>query len=114
VRLAGSVAGRCLVVVHDEDMREAIRARMDELRQLLNDWDFIGVGECSAHDDEYDCLLGPLLSRLTGDAEPDEVAAFLRQEIEDHFGLDPRSIDIDDFAARAVTLWRGAAKTVRP
>jgi hypothetical protein len=31
---------------------------MDGLRQLLNEWDFIGVRDLSAHDDEYDCLLG--------------------------------------------------------
>lgn len=93
-------------------MRHAIRARMDELRQLLNDWDPIGVRNLSAHDDEYDCLLGPLLSRLMTGAAPDEVAAFLRQRIEGHFGLDPSSLDTDDLAACTVAWRRGEAPTV--
>jgi hypothetical protein len=32
---------------------------MGEVRQLLNEWDFIGIGDFGP-DDEYDCLLGPL------------------------------------------------------
>src|SRR5262249_15593338 len=100
-------------VVEDEDMRHAIRARIDELRQLLNEWDPICVRDLSAHDDEYDCLLGPLLSRLMAGAGTDEVAALLRRRIEDHFGLDPRSVGIDDFAARTVAWWRGEASVVR-
>jgi hypothetical protein len=42
---------------HDGDVRHPIRARMDVLRQLLNDWDPIGVRDFSALDDEYDCVL---------------------------------------------------------
>jgi hypothetical protein len=43
-------------------VRHSIRAQIDELRQLLNESDFIGVRDISAHDDEDDCLLGPLLT----------------------------------------------------
>ena len=82
---------------------------MDDLRRLLNDWDLIGVRDFSAHDDEYDCLLGPLLTSLAAGADVDEIAAYLRQEIEGHFGLDPGHVDVDDFAGRAVTWWRSGS-----
>jgi hypothetical protein len=39
--------------------RHPIQARVVELRQLLEEWDFVGVRDFSAHDDEYDRLLGP-------------------------------------------------------
>jgi hypothetical protein len=55
---------------------------MKQLRRMLNEWDFHGVGQFSAHDDEYDCLLGPLLTRLAAGAEVGEVAGFLRDEID--------------------------------
>jgi len=77
------------------------------LRLLLNEWDFIGVRDLSAHDDEYDCLVGPLMARLMAGANADEVAAFLGDDIEGHFGLRPTDIDIAGFAARAVAWWRG-------
>jgi hypothetical protein len=77
-------------------------------------WDFIGVRGLSAHDDEYDCILGPLLTRLAADAEVDEIAAYLRQRIEAHFGVDPDCVDIDDFAGRAVMWWRSGSTTDHP
>jgi hypothetical protein len=39
----------------------------DNLRYLLNEWDPIGVADLVQ--DEYDCLIGPILSRLTRGAE---------------------------------------------
>lgn len=59
------------------------------LRELLNAWDPIGVIEHGAPYDEYDCLIAPILDQLERSAEPPELAAFLRIELEDHFGLDP-------------------------
>jgi hypothetical protein len=73
---------------------------------MLNEWDFIGVGELSPHDDEYDCLLGPLLARLASGANVDEVASFLRNEIETHFGLDSDGIDVASFAMKTVAWWQ--------
>jgi hypothetical protein len=59
----------------------------DNLRFLRNQWDRIGVADLV--DDDYDCLLGPLLSRLSKGAGRAEVGEFLRYELADHFGLDP-------------------------
>jgi hypothetical protein len=62
---------------------------MDELRELLNEWDLIGVRELSIHNDEHDCLLGPLLTRLAAGAGVNDVGLYLRDEIRDHLGWTP-------------------------
>jgi hypothetical protein len=43
---------------------------MEGLRRLLWEWDPIGVSDV-APDDEYDCLIPPLLDRLRRGADPD-------------------------------------------
>jgi hypothetical protein len=47
------------------------------LRHPLNEWDFIGVRDLNVDGDEYDCLLGPLVSRLAEGPNVDEVATYL-------------------------------------
>jgi hypothetical protein len=93
-------------------VRAQLRFRTRVLRQMLNEWDPIGVGEFHTGYDEYDCLLGPLLTRLAAGADTDDVECFLRDRIEGHFGLDPADVAIADFAARAVTWWQ--AEESRP
>ena len=61
--------------------------------------------------DEYDCLIGPILTRL---ARGDSRAAFseyLWFEIENHFGLDPVRCGSDAFADR-LRAWYGAKNAV--
>ncbi|WP_326550606.1 hypothetical protein [Micromonospora sp. NBC_01813] len=93
-------------------VRAQLRFRTKVLRQMLNDWNYLGVGELYAGDDEYDCLLGPLLTRLAAGADADDLARFLRDRIEGHFGLDLTDVDVADFAARAVAWWQ--AEESRP
>jgi hypothetical protein len=79
-------------VEHDADWaRQAQR----ELRNLLNEWDQIGVFDPDDDDrdsgpvDEYDCIRDPLISHpLRGDGRY-EIAEFLRDELPGHFGLEP-------------------------
>ncbi|WP_405446619.1 hypothetical protein [Streptomyces erythrochromogenes] len=78
-------------------------ATENELRQLINEWDPIGVADSVR--DEYDCMLPPLLGRLRGGAGPTEIAEFLRHEMEDHFGLESPCPQPDAVAARLVTWW---------
>ncbi|MET9607271.1 hypothetical protein ABZZ17_19675 [Streptomyces sp. NPDC006512] len=73
------------------------------LRRLLNAWDPIGVAD--AVQDEYDCMLAPLLGQLHSGAGPTEIAEFLRHELADHFGLDPSGPRPDAMAARIVAWW---------
>ncbi|WP_211588986.1 hypothetical protein [Allorhizocola rhizosphaerae] len=97
--------------IDHEGMQHPIRARIVDLRQMLNEWDFIGVREFSAHDDEYDCLLGPLLTSLASGADVKQVVSLLRDDIEGHFGLDSTSIDIAGFAAKVVVWWRSEQRS---
>ncbi|MEU7473783.1 hypothetical protein AB0A94_35655 [Streptomyces sp. NPDC044984] len=84
-------------------MRPRIDATENGLRQLLNEWDPIGVAD--EVQDEYDCMLAPLLQRLRGGADQVEIGALLRQELEDHFGLDPLGLRPDPRAARVIGWW---------
>lgn len=80
----------------------------DGLRQLLNAWDPIGVAD--AVQDEYDCMLVPLLQRLRGGADQAEIGEFLRHELEDHFGLTPRPSEPEAMAARVMSWWTDAGQ----
>jgi hypothetical protein len=52
--------------------------RASELKNLLNDWDFIGVFDPETNTDEYDCMIEPLLRRLSGGAGPGDIRQWLR------------------------------------
>jgi hypothetical protein len=76
-----------------------------ETRYLLNRWDPIGVYDEVLNSDEYDCLIAPLLLRLSSGAGVEQVGEYLRNELEDHFGLDPAFLDSDDFVERLVSWY---------
>ncbi|MEA5364423.1 hypothetical protein VA596_33170 [Amycolatopsis sp., V23-08] len=76
------------------------RVLPENLRYLLNQWDPIGVVD--EVDDEYDCLIAPLLSRLAAGGGRAEIGEFLWYELTDHFGLsDPETLGTD----RLVAWW---------
>ncbi|WFB11290.1 hypothetical protein LRS74_32825 [Streptomyces sp. LX-29] len=75
----------------------------NDLRQLLNEWDPIGVADVVQ--DEYDCMLAPLLRQLHDGASQTEISDFLRHELEDHFGLDPLGLRPEAMAARVIAWW---------
>ncbi len=74
---------------HRDPGPDTVDRPVTALRELLNAWDPIGIIEHGAPHDEYDCLIAPILDQLEDGAEPPELAAFLRFELVDHFGLDP-------------------------
>jgi len=88
-----------------------------QLRALMCEWDTIGVmGDTDWPRDEYDCLVGPLLTLLHSEASTEEIARYLRKEIDEHFGL---SADNYDFTAVAERVrrwfdrgWRSLAEPV--
>ncbi|MFD5271662.1 hypothetical protein [Streptomyces sp. NPDC058335] len=73
------------------------------LRHLLNEWDPLGVAD--EVQDEYDCMLLPMLQRLRGGADETEIGEFLRREVEEHFGLDPLGARPDAMAVRVIAWW---------
>jgi hypothetical protein len=80
------------------------------LRLLLRSWDPIGVfgdedGVDPWPEDEYDCLIPGILTRLrAGDGE-DELRAFLGHEQVTHFGITPRTAVDERFARELVSWW---------
>ncbi|MEU3692814.1 hypothetical protein [Streptomyces narbonensis] len=89
-------------------MRSGTDVTENGLRHLLNEWDPIGVADDVQ--DEYDCMLAPLLRRLRGGAEQTEIGDFLRQELEDHFGLTPLPSEPEAMAARLMSWWTAVGK----
>jgi hypothetical protein len=86
------------------------RRVVPELRDLVWDWDPIGVSDVREDvADEYECLVGPLLSRLTRGETTAEVAAFLTEMLAEHFGLPPERYRPADFA-RGLTDWYATRK----
>jgi hypothetical protein len=56
------------------------------------------MGNPDAPRDEYDCLLGPLLTRLAASASRADIAGYLRHELVEHFGLSSQHYDFDAVA----------------
>jgi hypothetical protein len=75
------------------------------IRQLLNDWDFIGVYDPEINVDEYDCLIGPLHAMLAGGAGTADISRYLHREIEGHFGMAFTYLGVQPFSARLHGLW---------
>jgi hypothetical protein len=74
-----------------------LRTKQRELRVLLNEWDPLNVAELVG--DEYDCLLRVIGKLHHGSPEAD-VAAYFREELVGHFGIDPEPSGPEAFAHR--------------
>ena len=83
--------------------KQELRERVPQLNALLFEWDPIGVGP-DGPQDEYHCLVGPLMTMLDSGATERELASYLEKEIVGHFGLQPNKNDIEAVAAR-VRAW---------
>jgi hypothetical protein len=88
--------------MNEQLTKEKSRKRWSELRALLNQWDFIGVMDVGI-EDEYECMIGPLLLRLESGQTVAQISQFLEDNLRDHFGMH-RVDDLDAFAKR-VKSW---------
>jgi hypothetical protein len=79
---------------------------VNELRELLNEWDFIGVFDPATNIDEYDCMIQPLTRMLTAGADTDDIAGFLDGEITGHFGMSPGLVETAPIAERLAAWWQ--------
>ena len=66
--------------------KEDSRKRWRELRNAVNAWDPEGLIGIGAPEDEYECLVGPLMRMLEKGSDPEEIANYLNQHLPDHFG----------------------------
>jgi len=58
-----------------------------ELQKAVNDWDPVGLIELGAPEDEYECLVGPLMRMLQVGSRFEEIVRYLNQHIPEHFGV---------------------------
>ncbi len=86
-------------------VKGALRKKQRELRDLLCEWDPIGVvTDFGDLRDEYDCLLG-IVGDLRQGMTEDELAAYLEEQLREHFGLDPAPHRPLVFAHRVFTWY---------
>lgn len=76
------------------------------VRTLLLEWDAIGVADVEECQDEYDCMIGPLLGHLRRGADAVFLRDWIARERVDHFGLDPDGY-ADRALADALLAWWG-------
>ena len=69
--------------------KEQSRTRWRELRELVNEWDPIGLISMGCPEDEYECLLDLLMRQLEASHKPKLIAQDLFTHISNHFGLSP-------------------------
>ncbi len=79
---------------------------MAEVRRLLLAWDAIGVADEVECQDEYDCMIGPLLDHLRDGAGAGFLHGWIARERVEHFGLDADP-GRDRVLADALVAWRG-------
>jgi hypothetical protein len=78
----------------------------EELNHLLNEWDPIGVLPLKGGPkDEYQCLIGPLLSLLNKKVDKKEIVTFLNKQLTDHMGLDPQYSKPEEFIDKLLDWW---------
>lgn len=76
------------------------------VNELLNRWDFIGVDDLlEFNQDEYACLVGPLLRRLRAGQAAKQLTVYLNRELEGHFGLDGPAHRTRAFAEELHAAW---------
>ena len=84
--------------------KDSAKEQMRELQALFNEWDPAGLLNLGAPSDEYECLVGPTLSRLSQGLSAGALASWLTAHIADHFGVPPG--DAGPFAERAAEWYR--------
>ena len=84
--------------------KEQSRARWRELRNLVNDWDPVHLISEGAPEDEYECVVGPLIRLFEQSSPSGNIASFLECEFEEHFGVP--GVDATAFAETASAWYR--------
>jgi hypothetical protein len=83
--------------------KEQSRERYRGLRELVAEWDPLGLIALGSPRDEYDCIVGPLMRQLEQKATVEDISAYLQHEFANHFGVSrgPDATARAQFAQRA-------------
>ncbi|MFA5882798.1 MAG: hypothetical protein WDA60_03010 [Acidimicrobiia bacterium] len=76
-------------------------------------WDPIGVADALEAQDEYDCLIGPLMRQLSADVSDTEIGDWLLTEMRERFGMTPNG-DGRGLAAELERWWANATRSPCP
>ena len=79
-----------------------------QLRSRLLAWDPIGVADAPEAQDEYDCMISPLMHRLSDGVSETEIGDWLIEELRDHFGMSAVEARERELAAQLKQWWREA------
>jgi len=81
------------------------------LRRLVNEWNPIGVE--GLPDDEYDCIVIPVLEQLHKGVGEGAITQYLETMIPDHFGIDPAE-PVAPFASQVVAWYAAQRRPGKP
>lgn len=81
-----------------------------EVRAHLMRWDAIGVADAPGCQDEYDCLLAPLLVLLRNGAGAVSLQEWIALGRRDHFGLTPDQTADRALAEALVSWWESRTR----
>jgi hypothetical protein len=90
----------------DPRNRDRTRESVAHVREILMQWDPIGVAGVPEAADEYDCMISPLMHLLHDGARTRQIRSWIEAEVADHFGM---KVDRRRERALAVALtdwWR--------
>jgi hypothetical protein len=90
----------------DKIRRMKLDIDYDNLTELVNDWDPVGLIACGAPIDEYSFLTGQILSALYKGADVNELTTLVENEVADHFGYFLKSIEAKNECARIVNWYK--------
>lgn len=71
---------------NDKCSQKVYNTDFEVLTRLVNEWDPIGLIRGGAPEDEYDCLVTKILSKLYSGIESHNLEDFLKVELNEHFG----------------------------
>jgi len=94
--------------------RERTRILSRQLRTRLLAWDPIGVHDAPEAQDEYDCLISPLMHKLHDEVPETAIGDWLMHEITDHFGMSANEERERSLVAGLVSWWRSATESKEP
>jgi hypothetical protein len=88
--------------------RDRTRPLVHQLRSRLLVWDPIGVADAPEAQDEYDCLISPLMHRLSDGESATAIGDWLIEELRDHFGMSADATRERSLAAELKQWWNEA------
>lgn len=82
-----------------------IKKAQKELRKILNEWDFLALGK-SENDDEYDCIMNPILSLLQKGTSKTTIQIFIQKELQDHFNTNIADDELKSLIDKISQWWK--------